>query len=108
MILIGEVIDRASVPEVHVIDDPELLERVERAVDRREVDRGEAFLDARGQVVGGDVVLRGEEHRDDRVAGGGPPPPGGREPVDDPLDVLPYCSHSRLRAYRDRQTDTCQ
>ena len=56
--LVGQVEDGPTVAEVHVVDDPELLEGVEAAVDRRQVDVGVVGLDLVGELVGRDVAAR--------------------------------------------------
>lgn len=73
---VGEVVDGASVSEVHVVDDVDLLERVERSVDGRDVDRREPAVDVGGEFVGGDVSLRGEHGLDDHLARGRAPSSG--------------------------------
>src|SRR5882672_6641709 len=61
VVVVGQVEDRRPVSKVGVVDDPELLEGVEGAVDGRDVDRWEPAVDLRGDVLGRDVRLGGEE-----------------------------------------------
>ena len=51
--VVGEVVHRAPVAEVDMIDDTELLERIESAVDGRPVDLRVRALYGRGEVVSG-------------------------------------------------------
>ena len=52
VVVVGQVEDRRPVGKVGTVDDPELLEGVEGAVDGRDVDRGEPAVDLRGDILG--------------------------------------------------------
>ena len=78
--LVGQVVHGPPVAEMDVVDDPELLQRVERAVDGREVDVGVRPLDGGGEVVGGEVVVLGRGQGSEQ-ASGGRSSPGPRGPA---------------------------
>ena len=78
VVVVGQVEDRRPVGKVGMVDDPELLEGVEGAVDGRDVDRWEPAVDLRGDALGRDVRLGREEGLENRLAGRRPAhPPGG-------------------------------
>jgi len=70
MLFVGEVIHRASVPEVHMVDHADLFERIERAVHRGDIDGREAPVDVRREFVGGDVSVRLQDGLDDDLTRG--------------------------------------
>src|SRR5687768_5598997 len=73
-----------------VVDDPQLLQRLQGAVDGGEVDGGEAGLDRRGDLLRRHMPS-GPEHRfDDGLAAGGAPSAGGGEAGEDLLDSIPH------------------
>ena len=87
----GQVVHRAAVPEVHVIDHAELLERVERAVDGRAVDVGMIDLH-RGREIVRALVRMFSSERDDHGS------PHGR----DPHTLLTEFRHDRVSVHEMR------
>ncbi len=83
VVVVGQVEDCRPVGKVGVVDDPELLEGVEGAVDGRDIDRWEPAVDLRGDVLGRDVRLGREEGLEDCLAGRRPAHPVGGELVQD-------------------------
>jgi hypothetical protein len=67
MLFVREVIDGASVAEMHVVYHADLLERVERSIDGRDVDGREPPMDVGGEFFGGDVSIGGEHGLDDHL-----------------------------------------
>ena len=59
--VVGQVVHRPPVTEVDVVDDAQVLQVGEGAVDRRPVDVRVAFAYALGEVVGGDVLARAHQ-----------------------------------------------
>ena len=84
--LAGAVVLGPALP-VRVLDDAEILERGERAIDRRGVDRGHPATDAPGDGLGRDVPVRPEDLLDDRLALRRQAVTAGPQPTDDLLDL---------------------
>src|SRR5688572_21057078 len=68
--LVGQVVDGPAVPEVDVVDDLELLERLEGPVHGRQIHGREPRLDGGGDLLGGDVTSRPDHGLDDGLAAG--------------------------------------
>jgi hypothetical protein len=85
MRVVEEVVDGPAVSEVHMVDDAEFLQRIERSVDGRPVDIRVRSLDGLGQVVRRHVVIGLHQRGDERSPRRSDPPPGTPQPVDDPL-----------------------
>jgi hypothetical protein len=66
MSLFREVVDGAAVPEVDMLDDAELLEGLEAAIDGGSMNVGMLGLHRDGEFVGGDVRLCRQQGTDDR------------------------------------------
>src|SRR5256714_2102673 len=88
--LVGQVVDGPAVAEVHVVDHPQLLQRVQRAVHRREVDRGEAGLDGGGDLLRRHVAAGADHRFDDGLPAGRAAPTGGGEAGEDLLDDVAH------------------
>jgi hypothetical protein len=99
MLFVGEVVDRASVAEVDVIDHADLLERIERAVDGRDVDGRETSVDVGREFFRGDVSVRGEDRFDDHLPRRGSPTAGRSERIEDGI-----CIHGHLQSYGKKRT----
>lgn len=84
----GEVIDRSTVPEMHVLDQPELREGVERSVDRRLVHRWVDAGDPFGQIVGSGMIVRRHQRLDHGTTRAGHTPAGVAEAEKDVVDGL--------------------
>ena len=84
----GQVIDGAAMAEVNVVDDPELLERVERPVDGGAVDVRVVGLHRGREIIRALVRMVGGQHGDHRA-------PHRRDP--DPL--LPELRHDHIRIH---------
>ncbi len=56
--VVGQVVDSSSVPEVHVVNDPQFFERIECSVNRGEVYFGRFRLHDIHQILGSDVRPR--------------------------------------------------
>jgi hypothetical protein len=61
--LVGEVVDRPTVAEVDMGHHAQVLERLQRAVHRGEMDVGMVGLDGGGEVVGRDMIRVVEQRR---------------------------------------------
>jgi hypothetical protein len=86
--VIGEVVHGAAGSEPDAVDDTVALERLERAVDRREMHVGVLGLDHRRDVVGRDVMVRcSEQGVDDGPAADRDPPAVGAQDVEDRVDA---------------------
>src|SRR5260221_7018057 len=66
-----QVEERCPVAAMDLLDHAPFLERFERAVHRRRRDRGVHGVEARRDVVDGEVLARAREQLDDRSAWGG-------------------------------------
>src|SRR5919109_1371273 len=98
--VVGTVIDRAAVPEVDEIDHAELLERLERPVDGRDVHRRKPLLNPARDLIRGQVAPGREDRFDDRLARGRAPSAVGGEPAEDAVDLRPrWCNHLQLQLY---------
>lgn len=87
--LVGEVVDRPAVAEVHVGDHADRLEGLERAVHRGEVDVGVAIVDRLGDLLGAHVSSAlVEQHGEHGATGGGDPPTLLAEPLEDPVPAV--------------------
>jgi hypothetical protein len=86
VVLVGEVVHGSPVAEVHVVDDLECLERLQAAVDRRQVDVGVGGLHPHRELVRRDVVRGVEQCRHDRPPGGGDPTAAGPQQGEDAFD----------------------
>ncbi len=65
--LVGEVIGGRAVTEVHVLNEVDLLERFERAIDRRSMDLRPPCVDQLRKLVDGEMLVRRvEQHFEDR------------------------------------------
>ncbi len=84
--VVGQVVDGSAVPEVDVVDNPQCLEGVERAVDRRLMDVRVRPLDGVGELVGGDVAGGVDERGHDRPPGGGDAAAIGPEEAEDAVE----------------------
>ena len=75
--LVREVVDGPPVTEVDMVDDPQLLERLERSVHGREVHRREAGLHRGRDLLRGEVAPSPDDRFDDgltaRRPASGPP-----------------------------------
>jgi len=94
MLLIAQVVDRPAVAEMHVVDHADLLERLERAIDGRDVDAREPSVDVAREFVGSDVSVGADNCLDDDLPGRGTAPTGSRESIEDVV-----CIHEQLQSY---------
>ena len=99
--VVGEVVDGGTVPEVHVLDYPEIRQRVERAVDGGTVHVRVGGLHPVGEVLGGDVSVGVEQRGHDRPPRRGEP----SAPLADQLqDFVDSVVRHRLTLLRPRRT----
>jgi len=82
----GEVVDGGAVTQMHMGDEPELCQCLERAIDRRKVQTGGPSLDVGRDLFHGWVSATAGERADNRPSGGGDAVPAGAEPVEHVLD----------------------
>ena len=68
----GGVVGRSAVAQVRVLDEPDLLEQLQRAVDRRDVHARRAFDDPGMDVLGRCVTEIGHRFEDELTLGGQP------------------------------------
>ena len=68
MSVLGQVIDRASMAEVHVIDDAKFLQRFERPIHRRKMHLGGRCLHDHGNIFRSDVPVRADQRLKHRSA----------------------------------------
>jgi hypothetical protein len=84
--VIEQVVHRAPMPQVDVIDDAELLERVERAVDGRAVDVGLRALHDLSEILGRDVGLGLDEGRHESPSRGRDPTTALPQSIEDAVE----------------------
>src|SRR5688500_5799060 len=87
MVGVRQVVHGAAVAEVDVVDEPEVLESVERPVDGRDVHRWEPALDLGRHLVGSDVPVRLHEALYDRLARRRAASTGGDQRVEELFDA---------------------
>lgn len=83
----GEVIHGSPVAEMDVVDESQLLEIVEDAVDRRLMDVRVRRLYALSDVVGGDVGVGLDQRGDDRATGRRDPAAARAELIEDRVEL---------------------
>lgn len=85
--VVDEVVHGRPVAEMDVVDHSEVGQRVECAVDGRQVDLGMSAFDLLGERLGGDVMLGVEQRGNDRPARLGHPPASLSESFQDLLET---------------------
>ena len=88
VIVTREVIGRWAVSEMDMLNDAEVLQLIEIAIDSRQVDIWRDALDIGGEFFDGAVPIAFVEALEQHAAGGRDPPPFGTQPLDHLLDEV--------------------